>query len=256
MLICKTRLSCEQNATRCEDIARSTLKLVREEGEKLKAESNKGRRIKADKMDLDLREGDLEYNENNKFIGKTRDVRSPRTRRERLKEGLKNNLLVILIVIGATLGFIVGIGANKPIQALEEPTRSTVLTILGFPGEILIRILKLLILPLIMSSLIVGLSGLDSRVSGKLGFRACCYYFSTTFIAVIIGMCLVSAIKPGIGADKPTESKPNEAVRPLDSFLDIIRQAIKSFIIFFSIECLLLKRGECFIISPFAFGNL
>lgn len=175
-------------------------------------------------MDLNLREGDLEYNENNKFIGgKTRDVRSPRTRRERLKDGLKSNLLVILIVIGATLGFIVGIASNKPIQQLEEPNRSTVLTILGFPGEILIRILKLLILPLIVSSLIVGLSGLDSRVSGKLGLRACCYYFSTTLIAVIIGMCLVSAIKPGIGADKPTQAKKNEAVRPLDSFLDIVR---------------------------------
>lgn len=174
-------------------------------------------------MDLNLRESEIEDNENNEFIGKRREVKSPRTRRERLKEIVKNHLLVILIVIGASLGFVVGISCNKPIQNLDEPTRSTVLTILGFPGEVLIRILKLLILPLIVSSLIVGLASLDSRVSGKLGLRACCYYFSTTLIAVIVGMCLVSAIKPGIGADKPTEAKENEPVRPLDSFLDIIR---------------------------------
>ena len=174
-------------------------------------------------MDLDLREGEIEYNENKNFIGKTQDVNAPSTKCKKLKETLKNNLLVILIIVGASLGFVVGISANKPIQNLSQPTRSTVLTVLGFPGEVLIRILKLLILPLIMSSLIVGLSGLDSRVSGKLGFRACCYYFSTTFIAVIVGMCLVSAIKPGIGADKPNQEKKNEAVRPLDSFLDIVR---------------------------------
>ena len=180
-------------------------------------------------MDLHLREGEIEFNENKSFIGKTHGARSPSTRRERVKESLKNNLLVILIIVGASLGFIVGISANKPIQSLKEPTRSTVLTILGFPGEVLIRILKLLILPLIVSSLIVGLSGLDSRVSGKLGMRACLYYFSTTFIAVIVGMCLVSAIKPGIGADKPKNVKDNEPVRPLDSFLDIVRYKYKMF---------------------------
>ena len=180
-------------------------------------------------MDLDLREGELEFAENKNFIGKTgTGTETPKTRCQRVKKGIKENLLVILIICAASLGFIVGIAANKPIQDLKQPTRSTVLTVLGFPGEVLIRILKLLILPLIVSSLIVGLSGLDSRVSGKLGMRACIYYMSTTFIAVIVGMCLVSTIRPGVGADKPTGVDQNEPVRPLDSFLDIVRYSIKN----------------------------
>lgn len=42
---------------------------------------------------------------------------------------------MILIVIGVVLGFAVGIGCNKPIQQLEEPVRTNVLLILGFPGK-------------------------------------------------------------------------------------------------------------------------
>jgi len=183
-------------------------------------------------MDLDLREGELEFAENKNFIGKTATgTETPKTRCQRVKESIRKNLLVILIIVAASLGFIVGIAANKPIQNLKQPTRSTVVTVLGFPGEVLIRILKLLILPLIVSSLIVGLSGLDSRVSGKLGMRACIYYMSTTFIAVIVGMCLVSTIRPGVGADKPTGVNQNEPVRPLDSFLDIVRNMFPDNII-------------------------
>uniref|UniRef100_A0A3Q2SRK5 Amino acid transporter n=1 Tax=Fundulus heteroclitus TaxID=8078 RepID=A0A3Q2SRK5_FUNHE len=57
----------------------------------------------------------------------------------------------------------------------------------GFPGEILMRMLKLIILPLIISSMIT-VAALDSEVSGKIGLRAVIYYFSTTIIAVILNM--------------------------------------------------------------------
>uniref|UniRef100_A0A8P4GKR8 Amino acid transporter n=1 Tax=Dicentrarchus labrax TaxID=13489 RepID=A0A8P4GKR8_DICLA len=68
----------------------------------------------------------------------------------------------------------------------------------GFPGEILMRMLKLVILPLIISSMITGVAALDSEVSGKIGLRAVIYYFSTTIIAVILGIILVMTIKPGV----------------------------------------------------------
>ena len=95
--------------------------------------------------------------------------------------------------------------------------------VLGFPGEILIRMLKMLILPLITCSLIVGLATLDSRVSGRVGGRAVTYYLTTTVLAAILGLILVSAIKPGSGMSRPEKEKEQELVRPLDSFLDIIR---------------------------------
>lgn len=134
----------------------------------------------------------------------------------------RRDMLMIFIIIAVLLGFLVGITCNKPIQNLEEPTRSTVLTFLGFPGEILMRMLKMLILPLIVTSLIVGLAELDQRASGRLGMRAVCYYMATTLFAVILGIILVVAINPGSKAS-PSDEKEDRKVRALDSFLDLIR---------------------------------
>jgi len=85
------------------------------------------------------------------------------------------------------------------------------------------RMLKMLILPLIISSLVVGLAELDQRASGRLGRRAVLYYMGTTLCAVVLGIILVVAIYPG-GRKTEVEGKPEEKrVRPLDSFLDLVR---------------------------------
>ena len=64
---------------------------------------------------------------------------------------------------------------------------STSLQLIIFPGELLLRLLKMLILPLIISSLITGLAQLDPKSSGKMGSRAIAFYISTTLIATITG---------------------------------------------------------------------
>ena len=84
------------------------------------------------------------------------------------------------------------------------------------------RMLKMLILPLIVSSLIVGLADLDQTASGKLGRRALIFYMGTTFCAVILGIIMVVSINPGAGATT-LEEKTDKNVRAIDSFLDLIR---------------------------------
>ncbi len=86
-------------------------------------------------------------------------------------------LTITGILLGITLGFI---------GRLYKPT-PTVLIMISFPGEMLLRILKMLILPLIISSLITGLAQLDPKSSGKMGSRALGFYVATTFIATITG---------------------------------------------------------------------
>ncbi|MGH0154500.1 UNVERIFIED_CONTAM: hypothetical protein FKN15_029395 [Acipenser sinensis] len=94
----------------------------------------------------------------------------------------------------------------------------------GFPGEILMRMLKLIILPLIISSMITGVAALDSSVSGKIGLRAVVYYFSTTIIAVILGIVLVMTIKPGMSqnADDIDRTGCTPEVTTVDALLDLI----------------------------------
>lgn len=69
------------------------------------------------------------------------------------------------------------------------------------------------------------MTGLDAKSSGKLGLRAMLYYFSTTFIAVCIGMFLVMTIQPGKHASKETlgDGDQQSKLSTLDTFLDLIR---------------------------------
>ncbi|KAF5893902.1 excitatory amino acid transporter 1, partial [Clarias magur] len=94
----------------------------------------------------------------------------------------------------------------------------------SFPGELLMRMLQMLVLPLLVSSLITGMAALDSRASGKMGMRAVVYYMTTTFIAVFIGIIMVLIIHPGKGSkDEFTQQQKIEQVSPADAFLDLIR---------------------------------
>ena len=69
--------------------------------------------------------------------------------------------------------------------------------LLSLPGELFLRMLKMLILPLIMFSLMAGLGSLDTKVAGALGWRTVLYYMTTTLIAVVLGLTLVMVIQPG-----------------------------------------------------------
>ncbi|KAG8567884.1 hypothetical protein GDO81_013816 [Engystomops pustulosus] len=87
------------------------------------------------------------------------------------------------------------------------------------------RMLKMLILPLIISSLISGLAGLDAKSSGRMGTRAMVYYMSTTILAALLGVILVLSIHPGNPKLKKQViiSTKNEEVSSIDAFLDLIR---------------------------------
>ncbi|KAK7108373.1 excitatory amino acid transporter-like [Littorina saxatilis] len=132
----------------------------------------------------------------------------------------KTNLLLVLTVVGVILGIIFGFALRA-----AEPSVDTIMLI-DFPGDILMRMLKLLILPLIVSSMITGLANLDAKNSGKMGLRAIVYYFSTTFFAIILGIILVVSIHPGDKSFKEGVVLKKEVEKPptsMDAFLDLIR---------------------------------
>ena len=130
-----------------------------------------------------------------------------------------------MIVLGVLVGFLFGILVNDVVQTSTDPTPKEIAMIISFPGEIFLRMLKLIILPLIVSSIIVAVAVLDSKSTGKLGKRALIYYMSTTLLAVILGIILVSSIKPG--ATKSAEkSEEQQHVEAIHSIFDLIRYLI------------------------------
>lgn len=144
----------------------------------------------------------------------------PRTCGQKVKTVLRHNLLVILLIVALLLGIVLGVC----LRLRPEPYTDRELMYIRFPGELLMNMLKLLILPLIVSSLISGMTSLDTRASGKLGLRAVVYYLTTTLLAVILGIVLVVAIEPGKRGDKPEGGSEFRDLEPADTFLDLIRQ--------------------------------
>ncbi|KAL1023090.1 hypothetical protein UPYG_G00036290 [Umbra pygmaea] len=139
--------------------------------------------------------------------------------KESVKGFLRRNLFVLLTIAAVALGVILGFALRPHNLTFRE------IKYFSFPGELLMRMLQMLVLPLIVSSLVTGISSLDSKASGKMGMRAVVYYMVTTLIAVFIGIVIVMVIKPGKGhRDSPVASSGTiEPVQAADAFLDLIR---------------------------------
>ncbi|KAF5910008.1 excitatory amino acid transporter 1-like [Clarias magur] len=135
------------------------------------------------------------------------------------KSFLRRNTFVLFTVAAVVAGIVLGFVMRPHNLTLRE------IKYFSFPGELLMRMLQMLVLPLIVSSLVTGISSLDSRASGKMGARAVVYYMVTTLIAVFIGIVMVIIVKPGKGnRDSPMSSSGSiESVQAADAFLDLIR---------------------------------
>uniref|UniRef100_A0A8C6UPC7 Amino acid transporter n=1 Tax=Neogobius melanostomus TaxID=47308 RepID=A0A8C6UPC7_9GOBI len=100
---------------------------------------------------------------------------------------------------------------------------------LSFPGELLMRVLQLMVLPLVVSSLIAGMSSVEKKAYSKLGLRALLYYVTTTLIAALTGIALTSIIQPGkVHSHSEMSSSENIGVHTVDSFLDLLRNMFPS----------------------------
>ena len=139
---------------------------------------------------------------------------------------IRQELLLVLIISGVVVGFLIGALINEHVNAIADPEmKATAIMLIGFPGELFMNMLKLLILPLIVASLITALATLDSKATGKIGRRTVLYYLGTMLIAVLIGIALVVAIRPGERSktDRTGEEKVGRPYRGLDSLLDLLR---------------------------------
>lgn len=73
---------------------------------------------------------------------------------------------------------------------------------ISWMGDLFLKLLKMVIIPLIVSSIITGIAGIGTPESlGRLGLKTIGFYFFTSFLAIILGLALVNLIKPGVGAD-------------------------------------------------------
>lgn len=127
---------------------------------------------------------------------------------------LKGNLLtqiLIAFVIAIILGFIFG----ESIKVVEPL------------GDLFLRLIKFIIAPLVLSTLIVGVASIgDPKSLGRIGLKTVIYYMATTAVAIAIGLAVAYVISPGKGLsiDMSTteEVDVEESEGVVDTFLNIV----------------------------------
>ncbi len=71
---------------------------------------------------------------------------------------------------------------------------------LGWMGELFIRLIRMLVVPLVLVVIVSGLAGLgDPRKLGSIGLRTLALYLLTTAVAVVIGVTIAMVVQPGLG---------------------------------------------------------
>lgn len=92
-------------------------------------------------------------------------------------------------------------------------------------GTIFINLIKMMIVPMIFTSLVVGMTSLgDTRKLGRIGLKTVCLYLVTTAIAIVIGFVVAGLMHPGIGLDMSAggEVKVKEAPGIMQVFVGMI----------------------------------
>ncbi|UCF45899.1 MAG: dicarboxylate/amino acid:cation symporter [Myxococcales bacterium] len=108
--------------------------------------------------------------------------------------------ILIAMVLGAALGL--GLNWAGTEGMVDADTVGKVATVGKEVGDLFLRLLQMLVVPLIVSSLITGVTGMgDLRTLGSIGGRAIAFYLTTSFLAILTGVAMVNLIRPGAGAE-------------------------------------------------------
>ncbi|CAB4000787.1 excitatory amino acid transporter 2-like, partial [Paramuricea clavata] len=133
---------------------------------------------------------------------------------------VRKNVLLVFLLLGILSGFLLGVLLNGTVQQSTESRKLAMF--IGFPGELFLRMLKLVLLPFVVSSVVTSLTMIDKNTAGKLGKRAAVYFVVTTLIAnslaVVIGAVIIKPQAHEI--EEETELKTGSS--PIYAVLDML----------------------------------
>lgn len=117
-------------------------------------------------------------------------------------ESYKRFPVIYKILIGFILGIIAGALIGEPIAALKPL------------GDLLIRLLKMIVAPIVFFSLVVGAASISPARLGRVGVKIVVYYLLTSAVAVVIGITMARLFHPGVGVGLPAEGKNITVTKP------------------------------------------
>ena len=112
--------------------------------------------------------------------------------------------ILLGLVVGAGLGLALGVWGVRaaPDGPAAAVTASWAFLLAKLVGDVFINGLKLIIVPLVFSSIVVAVSGMGGGAGfGRLGLKTLAYYLCTSAAAILVGLTLVDLARPGVGND-------------------------------------------------------
>lgn len=133
----------------------------------------------------------------------------------------KSNLLsriLIGLIAGAVVGIALGYGSPDTAKAFVDNTK--------FFGDLFIRLLKMIVVPVILFSLIAGAASIAPSRLGRVGVKILAFYLATSALAVTIGLVFANVFQPGAGmgivGDAAVQGKAAEAPTISQILLNIV----------------------------------
>jgi Na+/H+-dicarboxylate symporter len=110
--------------------------------------------------------------------------------------------LLYRILIGLVLGIILGLVFKENILWIQPL------------GDLFVRLLKMIMMPIIVSTLIVGASSVSPANLGRVGIRVIIFYLLTSAVAVVIGLAIGAVFRPSAELANVAEATAMEATAP------------------------------------------
>lgn len=144
-----------------------------------------------------------------------------------VREFLRRNLLTILTIFSVVSSIVSGVLIREFHKDFNGTFTPRVLASVKFVGDLFLQMLRSLILPLIVTSLICAIGNLNAKLNKFIGGYGVLYYMATTLLAIILGIILAILISPGdrYERDTPSDSELTTGARTnaLENLLDLIR---------------------------------
>ena len=114
----------------------------------------------------------------------------------------KPNRQTLYVAIALILGIVVGEALNLTLGSsgtnLPNPVLSQIIEIFSVLTDIFLRLIKMIIAPLVFSTLVVGMAKMgDIQTVGRIGIKALLWFFSASIFSLLLGMLLVNVFEPG-----------------------------------------------------------
>jgi Na+/H+-dicarboxylate symporter len=106
--------------------------------------------------------------------------------------------IAVALVLGVIAGELLNLSLTKSTQGGTDPLLGQFITVFGVLTDIFLRLVKMIIAPLVIATLVVGMAKMgDIQTVGRIGLKALLWFFSASLLSLLLGMMLVNFFEPG-----------------------------------------------------------